>query len=66
MQSLVLNLMNYWISIWGSTNTTLIHTVLKMQNLAKIAVGGVKTPIFKELKWLAVKEKYHFEKCTSV
>ena len=34
VQTLVLSLMNYCISIWGSTNVTLLHRVQKLQSFA--------------------------------
>ena len=72
VQSLVLSVINYCISIWGSTTKTLLHTVQKLQNFAaKVAVGGARkcdhvTPIMKELKWLNVEDKYFLEKCSIV
>ncbi len=42
-QSRVLSLINYCIRIWGTTNTTLIHKVQKLQNFAaRVSVGGMK------------------------
>ena len=72
VQSLVLSLINYCITIWGSTNKTLIQSIQKLQNFAaKTSVGGARkydhvTPIMKELKWLTIKDKYLFEKCFTV
>ncbi len=72
VQSLVLSLMNYCISIWGCTNKTLIHSVQKMQNFAaKIVTGGARkyyhvSPILKELEWLTVIDKYYLEKCATL
>lgn len=72
VQSLVLSLMNYCISIWGCTNKTLINSVQKMQNFAaKIVIGGARkydhvSPILKELEWLTVIDKYNLEKCAIV
>ncbi len=69
VQALVLSLINYCISIWGSTNKTLRDRVQKLLNFAaKVAVGGARkfdhvTPIMKELKWMSVCEKYILEKC---
>lgn len=70
VQALVLSLINYCIRIWGTTNTTLIHNVQKLQNFAaRVSVGGMKkcehvSPAFRELKWLKVKQK-HFLDITS-
>ena len=72
VQSLVLSLINYCISIWGGTCKTLLHNVQKLQNFAaKVAIGGARkydhaTPFIKELKWLTINDKYIFEKCTTV
>ncbi len=68
MQSLVLSLINYCISIWGSTCKTLLHGVQKLQNFAaKVARKyDHATPLIKELKWLTINDKYIFEKCTTV
>ena len=62
VQALVLSLINYCISIWGSTNKTLIDRVQKLMNFAaKVAVGGARkfdhvTPVMKELKWMSIDE----------
>ena len=72
VQSLVLSAINYCISIWGTTNTTLLHRVQKLQNFAaKVAVGGVRkydhvTPLMKELQWLKIKDKYFFDKYITI
>ncbi len=43
IQAIVLNLINYCIRIWGTTNDSLISSVQKLQNFAvRIAIGGVK------------------------
>ncbi len=45
--------MNYCVRIWGTTNTTLIEKVQKLQNFgARISIGGMKkkynvSPVFK-------------------
>lgn len=72
VQSLVLSIINYCITIWGGTNKTFLHIVQKLQNFAaKIVIGGMGkydhvTPIMKELKWLTIENKYVLEKCTTV
>ncbi len=72
VQSLVFSLINYCISIWGSTCNMLLHSVQKLQNFAaKVAIGGARkydhaTPFIKELKCLTINDKYIFEKCTTV
>ena len=72
VQTLVLSLMNYCISIWGSTNVTLLHRVQKLRNFgAKVATGRASkydhvTPIIKELQWMTIKDKFIFEKCITM
>ncbi len=67
VQELVLSLINYCIRIWGTTSSTLIHKVQKLQKFAaRVATGGMKkydhvSPAFKELKWLKVKEKHFLD-----
>ena len=67
VQSLVLSLINYCIRIWGTTNTTLIKKVQKLQNFAaRVSIGGMKkydhvSPALEELKWLKVKQKHVFD-----
>ncbi len=72
VKSLILSLINCCISIWGSTNKTLLSNVQKLENFAaKVAIGGARkydqvTPIMKELEWLTIKEKFIFEKYTTM
>ncbi len=72
VESLVLSVINYCISIWGSGNKTNLHNMQKLQNFpAKIAIGGAReydhgTPLRKELQWLDTPDKYIFEKYTTV
>ncbi len=67
VQTLVLSLIEYCITIWGTTNVTVISSVQKLQNFAaRVAVEGVKkyghiSPTFKELKWLRIKQKHVFD-----
>ena len=62
IQSLVLSILNYCNVIWGTTNTTILKDVQKLQNFAAKVVDGKArkydhaTPILKELKWLNVKD----------
>ncbi len=43
VQSLVLSHINYCLSIWGTTTSSLINKVQKLQNFAaRVAVGGIK------------------------
>ncbi len=72
VQSLVLSIINYCIRIWGTSNTTLLSNVQKLQNFAaKVAVGGARkydhvSPIIKKLKWLKIKEKHALNTCTTI
>ncbi len=60
VQSLVLRVLNYCVTIWGTTNNTLLTKTQKLQNFAiKVADGRAQkcdhvTPIFKELEWLNI------------
>ncbi len=53
LQTLVLSILNHGITVWGTTNSTLINKIQKVQNFAiKIADGQAKkidpvTPLFK-------------------
>ena len=69
---LYLALINYCIRIWGTTNTTIIKKVQKLQNFAaKLAMGGARkfdhvTPIMQKLRWMKIQEKYKLDTCTAV
>ena len=64
VQTLVLSHINYCIRIWGTTNTTLLQKVQKLQNFAaRVAVGGLRkydhvSPAYKELGWVRIKQKH--------
>ena len=70
VQSLVMSVINYGISIWGAANITQVERVQKIQNFAaKVALGGAAksdhvTPFLKELKWLKITNKYEYETLT--
>ncbi len=72
VQSLVLSQINYCINIWGTTNTTLLQKVQKIQNFAaRVSIGGMKkydhvSPAFRELGWLKVKQRYVFAICVAM
>ncbi len=72
IKSLILSIINYCVSIYGSTNKTLLSNVQKLANFAaKVAIGGARkfdhvTPIMQELEWLTIKEKFILEKCTTM
>ncbi len=59
--------MNSGIKIWGTTNTTHMNRVQKLQNFAaKVALeGGARrdhaTPYIKELEWLKLRQKYKYD-----
>ena len=62
IQSLVLSVLNHCNIIWGTTNTTLLTKIQKLQNFAiKVADGNARkydhvTPIFRRLEWLNTKK----------
>ncbi len=62
VQSLVLSIINYCISICSTTNLTVINDAQKLLNFAaKVAKGNAKqydhaTPIIQELGWIKIKE----------
>ncbi len=62
LQTLVLSVLKHGITVWGTTNSTLIDKVQKVQNFAiKTADGKANkfdhvTPLFEEFKWLRIKD----------
>ena len=72
VQSLVLSVLNYCLSVWGSTNKAQISRVKRLQNFsARVVVGGVKkydhvTPLFDRLGWLRMDAKFVFDVCILV
>ena len=72
VQSLVLSVLSYCLSVWGSTNKTQMSRVKRLQNFAaRVAVGGVKkhdhvTPLFDRLGWLRMDAKFVFDICLLV
>ncbi len=72
VQTLALSIMKYCITIWGTTNSTLINKVQKLQNFAiKVADGKARkydhvTPLFKDLQWLKIKDLIIFSILTRV
>ncbi len=62
----------YGITIWGTTNSTLINKVQKLQNFAiKVADGKARkydyvTPLFKDLQWIKIKDLITFNLITKV
>ena len=69
IQSLSLSIINYCIKIWGTTNSTQLKQVQKLQNFAaRIALGNIRkydhiTPHINKLKWLKINNKYIFDVC---
>ena len=69
IQTLVLSLINYGMTVWGTTNKTQLKRVQKIQNFsAKVAVGGRSkydhaSPILDELRWLQIRKKCEYEQC---
>ena len=72
IHTLVLSIINYCITIWGTTNSTLINKVQKIQNFAiKVADGKARkydhvTPLFKDFQWLKIKDLITFTLKTKV
>ncbi len=72
IDTLVLSQANYCLRIWGTTNTTVLNKVQKVQNFpAKVAVGGLRkhdhvSPTFQELKWLRINKKYTYDVCITM
>ncbi len=60
VQTLALSIIKYDITVWGTTNSTLINKVQKLQNFAiKVVDGKARkydhvTPLFKDLQWLKI------------
>ncbi len=67
IETLVLSLRDYCIKIWGTTNDKQMSNVQKLQNFSsRVAFGGVRkyghiAPVFRELQWLRIKQKYLFD-----
>ncbi len=63
VQSLVLSILNYCNTIWGTANSTQLNDIPKLQNFAdKVVDGKAKkydymTPILKDLKRLTIKDQ---------
>lgn len=72
IQSLVLTIINYCSTIWGTTNKTLIEKVQRLQNFAvRIALGNLRkfdhvSPAFEKLHWLRIKDKIYYDICLLV
>ncbi len=64
IQSLVHSIINYGLMMWGTTNTTTMKKIQKLQNFAaKVTLDGASkhehaTPFLRELRWLKMKQKY--------
>ncbi len=62
-QSLALNIINYCLPVYGTTNSTLLRRVQKLQNFAaKVCVEGARrsdhaTPFITQLEWLKIEKK---------
>ena len=72
IQSLVLSHINYCLTIWGTTTSSLIDKIQKLQNFAaRVAVGGIKkydhvSPAYRELKWLKIRQKHTNDICCTM
>ena len=69
VQSLVLSLINYCFTVWGSTSSIHIKRVQKLQNFAaRVALGNVRkyehiSPFLLQMGWLKMKEKFSYNVC---
>ncbi len=69
IQTLALSIVNYGMTVWGTTNKSQLKRVQKLYNFsAKVAVGGRSryghaSPILEELKWLNVTKRIQYEHC---
>ena len=72
IQTLVLSLINYCNTIWGTKNNTLNNTTQKLQNFAiRVADGRARkydhvTPISQDSKWLNIKNTSLFNTLVTV
>ncbi len=72
VQTLVLSIIKYGITIWGTTNSTLINKVQKLQNIAvKIADGKARKydhviPLFIDLLLIKIKDLITFNSVNRV
>ncbi len=72
VQSLVLSVLNYCVTIWRTTNNTLLTTTQKLQNFANKEVDGraqksdLVTPVVKELEWLNMRKMVMFNCAVTV
>lgn len=66
IQSLIMSILNYCNTIWGTTHNTLLSKIQKMQNFAiKVTDGRARkydhvTPLFEKLQWLTIKKQITF------
>ena len=72
MQLLALSLIEYYFTVWGSTNLSHLNKVQKLQNFAaRVALGTVSkydhiSPHLAQLEWLKLKMKYKYDICIFV
>ncbi len=63
IQSLALSIVKYCLPVYGTTNSTLLRRVQKLQNIAaKVCVGGARrsdhaTPFITQLEWFKIEKK---------
>ena len=67
VESIALSTINYCLSVYGTTNGTLLRQVQQLQNFAaKICAGGARrcdhaTPYITQLEWLKIDRKVIFD-----
>ncbi len=67
VESIALSTVNYCLSVYGTTNATLLRQVQQLQNFAaKICAGGARrcdhaTPFITQLEWLKMDRKVIFD-----
>ncbi len=70
IQTLVLSIVNYGMTVRGTTNKSQLKRVQKLYNFSAVAVRGRSrysydhaSPILEELKWLNVSKRIQYERC---
>ncbi len=72
IQSLALSFINYCLPVYGTTNSTLLRRLQKLQIFAaKVCAGGAgrsdhATPFITQLEWLRIEKKVIFEVAVNV
>ena len=65
-KAIIQSLIDYCITVWGNTSTSILHCVQRLQNRAARAVLGnfdfkaSVTSMISQLGWMNVKQRYHY------